>query len=56
MPFIRQGAHVELSWFSENFPSLLEWLENLKAHPLFLSVMKKFDTWEENSKGHILEW
>ena len=56
MPFIRQGAHVELSWFSENFPSLFEWLENLKVHPLFLSVMKKFDTWEENSKGHILKW
>ena len=56
MPFIRQGASVELSWFSENFPSLLKWLENLKVHPLFLSVMKKYDTWEENSKGHILEW
>ena len=56
MPFIRQGAHVELSWFSENFPSLLEWLENLKAHPLFLSAMTKYDIWEENSKGNILEW
>ena len=56
MPFIRQGAHVELSWFSENFSSLLEWLENLKAHPLFLSAMTKYDIWEENSKGNILEW
>ena len=55
MPFIRQGAHVELSWFSENFPSLLEWLENLKVHPLFLSVMINFDAWEDNSKGHFVE-
>ena len=56
MPFIRQGAQVELSWFSDNFPSLLEWLENLKANPLFLSAMTKYDIWKENSKGNILEW
>ena len=56
MPFVRQGAHVDLNWFSDNFPSLFDWLENLKAHSLFLSIMTKFDTWDENSKGHIVKW
>ena len=56
MPFVRQGAHVDLNWFSENFPSLFKWLENLKAHSLFLSIMTKFETWDENSKGHIVKW
>ena len=56
MPFVRQGAHVDLNWFSENFPSLFKWLENLKAHSLFLSIMTKFETWNGNSKGHIVTW
>ena len=56
MPFIRQAAHVELIWFSDNFPALSIWLEKLKTYPLFLSVMTKFDIWSENSKGQILEW
>ena len=56
MPFVRQGAHVDLNWFSENFPSLFKWLENLKAHSLFLSIMTKFETWDEKSKGHIVTW
>ena len=56
MPFIRQGAHVDLNWFSDNFPFLFEWLENLKVNSLFLSIMTKFETWDENSKGHIVIW
>ena len=56
MPFVRQGAHVDLNWFSENFPSLDKWLENFKAHSLFLSIMTKFEKWKENSKGHIVKW
>ena len=56
MPFVRQGAHVDLNWFSNNFPSLFDWLENLKAQSLFLSIMTKFETWDENSKGQIVKW
>ena len=56
MPFVRQGAHVDLNWFSENFPSLFKWLENLKAHSLFVSIMTKFETWNENCKGYIVTW
>ena len=56
MPFVRQGAHVDLNWFSDSFPSLFDWLENLKAHSLFLSIMTKFKTWDENSEGHIVKW
>ena len=56
MPFVRQGAHVDLNWFSDNFPFLFDWLENLKAQSLFLSIMTKFEIWNENSKGHIVAW
>ena len=56
MPFVRQGAHVDLNWFIDNFQSLFDWLENLKAHSLFLSIMTKFETWDKNSKGHIVKW
>ena len=56
MPFIRQAAHVDISWFAQNFPALSEWLEKLKVSPLFLSIMKKYDIWDDSGEGVIVKW
>ena len=56
MPFIRQAAHVDIGWFDQKFPALSEWLEKLKVSPLFLSIMKKYDIWDDNGKGVIVKW
>jgi len=56
MPFIRQAAHVNIGWFAQNFPALSEWLEKLKVSPLFLSIMKKYDIWDDSGEGVIVKW
>ena len=56
MPFIRQAAHVDIGWFAQNFPALSEWLEKLKVSPLFLSIMKKYDIWDDSGEGVIVKW
>ena len=56
MPFVRQAAHVDIGWFDRNFPALSDWLEKLKNSSLFLSIMKKYDIWDESGKGIIVKW
>ena len=56
MPFVRQGAHVDLNWFNKTFPALNMWLEKLKANPLFLSTMTKYEIWKEESPKIIVKW
>ena len=56
MPFIRQAAHVNIGWFTQNFPALSEWLEKLKVSPLFLSIMKKYEIWDDSVEGVIVKW
>ena len=56
MPFVRQGANVDLNWFNKTFPALNMWLEKLKINPLFLSTMTKYEIWNENSPKNIVRW
>ena len=56
MPFVRQGAHVDLNWFVKTFPALQTWLANLKDYPLFLSTMTKYEVWKEKSPKIIVKW
>ena len=56
MPFVRQGAHVDLNWFNKTFPALNMWLEKLKVNPLFLSTMTKYEIWKENTPKNIIKW
>ena len=56
MPFVRQGANVDLNWFNKTFPALQIWLEKLKDNPLFLSTMTKYEVWKENSQRNIVKW
>ena len=56
MPFVRQGAHVDLNWFVKTFPALQTWLAKLKDNPLFLSTMTKYEVWKEKSPKIIVKW
>ena len=56
MPFVRQGAHVDLNWFVKTFPALQTWLAKLKDNPLFLTTMTKYEVWEEESPKIIVKW
>ena len=55
-PFVRQFAHVDYGWFSSNYNSLKIWLETIASSGLFLSVMNKYETWENDHEPKILSW
>ena len=52
-PFIRQCAHVDSSWFKEKFINLNKWLNAIKSSNIFLSVMHKYEIWNQNNPGII---
>lgn len=46
MPFVRQFAHVDKSWFeSTNYPCLQRWLEGWLNSEAFKEVMIKYPQW-----------
>lgn len=46
MPFIRQFAQVDRSWFAESpYQALNRWLNHWLQSELFLSVMQKYPPW-----------
>jgi len=48
LPFIRQFAHVDKSWFEKSpYLRLQSWLATLSNEPLFISVMPKYKKWQE---------
>ena len=50
LPFIRQCAHVNLDWFeASDYSNLRDWLNRFKESELFLSIMLKYEVWEEQS-------
>lgn len=47
MPFVRQFAQVDRSWFEQaDLPALKTWLEALLSSDLFSHVMDKYDPWQ----------
>ncbi len=47
-PFIRQFAHVDLTWFeSSKWHNLQRWLNHHKSSELFNSIMFKYPTWQK---------
>lgn len=51
MPFIRQFAHVDRNWFTKApYPNLQRWLNNWLESPLFLSIMTKYQPWQEDDE------
>jgi len=53
-PFVRQFANVDYSWFSDNYNHLKIWLENIVTSDLFLSVMSKHETWQNEDNPKIV--
>jgi len=55
-PLIRQCENIDLEWFSNNFPNISRWLEQIKSSNLFLSVMNKYELWDENESELIIRF
>jgi glutathione S-transferase len=50
-PFIRQFAHVDWEWFcNSQYKNLINWLLIFEKSELFLSVMQKYNPWQENQR------
>ena len=48
LPFVRQFAHVDLTWFQgEPWPDLIRWLEVFKSSDRFAAIMGKYPQWRE---------
>ena len=51
MPFVRQFAQVDRSWFDEQpWKQLLQWLDAWLASDLFQSVMVKYPVWDGSER------
>jgi glutathione S-transferase len=51
LPFVRQFAHVDLTWFEHSTAqNIQQWLRSFLNDPLFLSVMKKYPQWSSESE------
>ena len=55
-PLIRQCEHVDSHWFKNNFPNLNRWFNDIKSSDLFLSVMNKYDVWNQKDRGIVLKF
>ncbi len=51
LPFVRQFANVDNSWFNESFANLSNWMDVLIESEIFESIMKKYGVWNPLSKG-----
>ncbi len=51
LPFIRQFAYVDITWFNQRFIYLSKWMEDLIQSVIFQSMMKKFKIWNQLDKG-----
>ena len=50
-PFVRQFRIPNAEWFdSAPIPNVQRWLKSLMASDLFLTVMKKYPTWNDSKK------
>lgn len=53
-PFIRQFAHVDKTWFEQSgLTHLRRWLEYWLTTELFLSIMKKYQPWQQGDQVTI---
>ena len=49
LPFVRQFANTDRSWFDENAPqSVSHWLSEFLSSKRFLGVMEKYSPWKPN--------
>ncbi len=55
-PFVRQFANVDYTYFENNYVYLSRWLKNISSSEIFISVMKKYDTWDKNKESKIINF
>ena len=53
-PFIRQFAHVDMTWFEASpYRKLIEWLERFENSPTFTNVMEKYPVWQPGDSAML---
>lgn len=56
LPFVRQFAHTDAAWFSEQpWPQLQAWLAQFEASALYLGVMGKHEAWQAPSPAEPIQ-
>ena len=55
-PLIRQCENVNPDWFTSNFSNLSSWLYKIKTSNLFLSVMDKYELWDQKGPGLVIRF
>ena len=55
-PFVRQFINVDHQWFDSNYNKLTYWFEEICSSNLFISIMKKYDTWSRKDKNMIINF
>jgi 2-oxo-4-hydroxy-4-carboxy--5-ureidoimidazoline (OHCU) decarboxylase len=54
MPFVRQFAAVDASWFEASpWCATRAWLERWSSHPDFQSVMDKYPVWRPDDPPRV---
>lgn len=54
LPFIRQFAHVDLTWFEQApYPNVRRWLNAFKDCHLFAAIMHKYPAWQAGDADTI---
>ena len=55
-PFIRQFSYIDYQWFENNYSQLELWFKQISLSDLFISVMNKYDTWNNKNKGILVNF
>ena len=55
-PFVRQFANVDYKWFENNYNQLTIWLKNICASDLFISIMMKYEIWNNTNKPMVIDF
>ena len=55
-PFVRQFANVDYQWFENTYSQLESWFKEISSSDLFISVMKKYDTWNNENEGILVDF
>jgi len=55
-PFVRQFSNVDYQWFENNYSYLELWFQKISSSNLFISVMGKYDTWNNKDEGVLVNF
>ena len=54
LTFVRQFANVDRPWFeSQNWPNLINWLDNFLASARFAAIMQKYPKWQNGDDATL---